>query len=175
MAQPGRDRWAIVGPTDTVGLANGRVIYARRKTNGPADKRPWVRLELERLDDIDVPELEPLMANQDPGVLATLSPQFMLDLLQGVLTGSVKVRGLGDGARVITFNTSIDKMQRELKRSEDEEDDLKRLLRGVGHHWRHLQRHRPAALRRLAVAPETEHARAARQAHAGRPRCRAKP
>jgi len=129
VAQPSRDRWAIVGPTDTVGLANGRVIYARRKTNGPADKRPWVRLELERLDDIDVPELELLLANQDPGVLATLSPQFVLDLLHGVLTGSVKERTLKGGDRVVNFNTSIDKMERELKLSEDEKDDRERLLR----------------------------------------------
>jgi hypothetical protein len=129
VVQPGRDRAALIGPNDTIGLVDGRILYARRKTNGPADKRPWTRLELDRLDDIDVPSIELLMANQDPGALVTLSPQFILSLLRGVLTGSVKAKKLPGGGRTISFNASVDKAQRAQKLSEDEKDDQERLLK----------------------------------------------
>ena len=131
VVQPGSGRGAIIGPKGTVGLAQQRVMYARRKQNGPADTRPWVRLELDRLDTIDKPRLEALLQAQNPGVLTVVSPQFALDLLRGVLTGSVKAKKLPDGGKTIEFNTSISKANRELKHSEDFRDDRKTLLRSL--------------------------------------------
>lgn len=132
VVQPGRERAAIVGPNEeVVGLAGPRVMYAKRKLNGPADKRPWVRLELERLDDIEVPRLEALRNDQNAGAIAVISPQFVLDLLRGVLTGSVKTRPVDGGGKTVEFNTSIDKANRELRKSEDERDDRQRLLRSL--------------------------------------------
>lgn len=131
VSQPGQQRTAIVGPDGTVGLVGARVMFARRKQNGPADRRPWVRLDLERLADIDVPKVDALLQDLNPGVLAVITPQLVLELLHGVLTGSVEQRRLADGGRVIEFNTSIDKANRELRRSEDQRDDRKRLLRAA--------------------------------------------
>lgn len=129
--QPGRERGAILGGGDTpvVALTDDRVLYARRKTRSRADKRPWVRLELDRLDDISKPRFEALVAQQNAGVLAVLSPAFVTDLLAGVLTGSIKERRWESGARHLTFNVSVDKANRELDLSDDERDDRKRLLR----------------------------------------------
>jgi hypothetical protein len=129
VSEPGRQRTAIVGPSGTVGLIGARVMFARRKQNGPADTRPWVRLDLERLADIDVPKFDALSKDLNPGVLAVITPQLALEMLHGVLTGSVKQRRLGGGGRVVEFNTSIDKANRELERDEDQRDDRDRLLK----------------------------------------------
>lgn len=131
LSRPGQQRTAIVGPSGTVGVVGARVMFARRKQNGPADTRPWVRLDLERLADIDVPDLDALLKDLNPGVLAVITPQLALDLLHGVLTGSIEQHKISGGGRVIAFNTSIDKANRELRRSEDQRDDRKRLLRAA--------------------------------------------
>ena len=131
--QPGRDRAALFGVGGApVSVTQGRVVYAKRKTNGPADTRPWVRLELQRLVDVSVPDLNALMANQNSGLLAIVTPQFALGLLRGVLTGSVKQRVGADGQRHLRFNVSIAKSQRELKQSKAVRDDHKRLLKAIG-------------------------------------------
>ncbi|MDP1794688.1 MAG: hypothetical protein Q8K63_11195 [Acidimicrobiales bacterium] len=131
VSQPGQQRTAIVGPSGTVALVGARVMFARRKQNGPADTRPWVRLDFERLADIEVPDIDSLLRDLNPGVLAVITPQLALDLLHGVLTGSVETRNIRGGARVIEFNASIDKANRELRRSEDQRDDRQRLLRAA--------------------------------------------
>lgn len=131
VAQPGQQRSAIVGPSGVVGVVGARVMYARRKQNGPADTRPWVRLDYERLADIDAPKFNALAKDLNPGVLGVITPQFVLEMLHGVLTGSVKQRKLSEGGRVIEFNTSIDKANRELKRSDEQRDDRKRLLKAA--------------------------------------------
>lgn len=131
VVQPGRERAALVGPKGLVTLTDGRILYSRRKLNGPADKRPWARLELARLDDIDVPRLEVLREQMDAGSLAVLSPDFALDLLSGVLTGSLKQKALPGGGKSIEFNASIEKSNRELDLSDDERDDRERLLRSM--------------------------------------------
>ena len=131
--QPGRERAALFGAGGgPVSVTQGRVVYAKRKTNGPADTRPWVRLEMKRLDDVSVPDLNSLMANQNPGLLAIVTPQFALDLLRGVLTGSVKQTVTADGERHLRFNVSIAKSQRELKQSKEVRKDRKRLLKAIG-------------------------------------------
>ena len=133
--QPGRGRGAVLGGGDNVpvvSLTDDRVLYARRKTKSRADKRPWVRLELDRLDDIAKPRLEALIAQQNAGTLAVLSPSLVTDLLAGVLTGSVKQQGVDkEGNRRLTFNVSVDKANRELDLTDDERDDRKRLLRAL--------------------------------------------
>ena len=132
VAQPGR-RAALFGPTgEPASVTQDRVLYAKRKLNGPADTRPWVRLEVERLDDIDVPNLDALMTQQNMGLLAILSPELALDLLRGVLTGSIEQQRASDGTRRLGFNVSIAKAERELKTNEDERDDRKRLLHAIG-------------------------------------------
>lgn len=131
VVQPGRDRAVLLGPQGVVSLTDQRIIYARRKLNGPADKRPWSRLELDRLDDIAVPRLEALREQMNAGALAVLSPEFSLDLLSGVLTGSLKQKPLAGGGKTIEFNTSVEKANRELKLDEDERDDRERLLRSL--------------------------------------------
>jgi hypothetical protein len=131
VAQPGARRVALVSSSGRASLTDHRVLYARRKLNGPADKRPWVRLEVERLDEVDVPRLEALLNSQDTGTLAVISPGFMLDALHGVLTGSVKQTRLADGNRAFTFNVSLDKAARELDLSEDERDDNELLRRSI--------------------------------------------
>jgi hypothetical protein len=131
VAQPGARRHALVGPAGRVALTDHRVLYARRELNGPADHRPWVRLEIERLEEVDVPRLESLINQQDIGMLAVISPGFVLDTLHGVLTGSVKRKQLDHGRRRYDFNISVDKAERELDISEDERDDLELLRRSV--------------------------------------------
>lgn len=132
--QPGRDRGAVLGgdASPVVVLTDERVVYARRKPQSKADKRPWVRLELNRLDDISKPRLEALIAQQNAGVLAVISPLFITDLLAGVLTGSVKQELVdAKGNRFLSFNVSVDKANRELELTDDERDDRTRLLRAL--------------------------------------------
>lgn len=128
---PGARKQALVGPTGRAAMTDHRILYARRKLNGPADHRPWVRMEVERLDDVDVPRLEALLNQQDTGVLAVLSPSFAIDALRGVLTGSIKQQRTDDGGRRFDFNLSLDKAERELKRSEDERDDFDLLRKSI--------------------------------------------
>ena len=131
--QPGKGRGAVLGgeATPLVSLTHDRVLYARRKTKTKADRRPWVRLELDRLDDISKPRLEALIAQQNAGVLAVVSPLLVTDLLRGVLTGSIKQRQWAGGVRHLTFNVSVDKANRELDLSEDARDDRERLLHAL--------------------------------------------
>jgi len=131
VAQPGARKYALLTATGRASLTDHRVLYARRKLNGPADKRPWVRLEVERLDEVDVPRLEALLNSQDTGTLAVISPGFVLDALHGVLTGSVKQTKLAGGHRAFTFNVSLDKAARELDLTEDERDDNELLRRSI--------------------------------------------
>lgn len=131
VTKPGEQRTAIVGPAGTVAIVGARVMFARRKQNGPADTRPWVRLDLKRLADIDVPNFDALAKDLNPGVLAVITPQLALELLHGVLTGSIEQQRLANGDRVLTFNASVDKANRQLRRSEDQRDDRERLLKAA--------------------------------------------
>jgi hypothetical protein len=113
-------------------LAGPEVYYARRPSVRPNERRPWVRVELHRLDEEESPSAEALVESAGAGWLAAAGPHVMFDLLAGVLAGSVKTgKAAEDGSRTYRFNVSVDKANRELDRSEDERDERSYVLRSI--------------------------------------------
>lgn len=134
VADPGRRQSAVrarVGEP-AVFLATDRSLYARRMTTSSSERRPWFRVDLDRLNDLDVPSLALLRDAAGPGMVAVVSPQLLVDLLSGVLTGSLEVgTPAPDGTKELTFNVSVDKANRSLRLSEDERDEREKVLRAL--------------------------------------------
>ena len=110
-------------------LDTGRSLYARRMTTSQRERRPWIRVDLKRINDTNKPTFTELLQQTNPGYIVVLSPQLMLDMLAGALTGSIKhVKDTSDGAQY-EFNVSVDKANRTLRLSENARKDRKKLLR----------------------------------------------
>jgi hypothetical protein len=121
-----------VGGTGTAVLFAPTVIYARRVTKSPSDRRQWDRLELKDLPDPQKPTFRELSEGAGPGELVAIDPVFLVDLLSGVLTGSAKVTStLSDGSRLVDMNTSIAKAERKLRLDEATRKARKRLLTSI--------------------------------------------
>lgn len=133
-AEPKRRRSALQakpgGPP--VYLTAGRSVYARRTTHAVTERRPWARLDLKRVDQVDKPSLVQLVPLMGPADVSVLDPQLLLDLLSGALTGSVKAGAAdADGSREYRFNVSVDKANRTLELSDDARKDREKLLRSL--------------------------------------------
>jgi hypothetical protein len=113
-------------------LTAGRALFARRPAKTASERRPWLRVELEQLDEISLPSFTQLVEKAGPGDVVVVGPQLMIDLLAGVLTGSLKERPTAaDGTTTFTFNVSVDKADRSLRRPEDERKDRAKVLRSL--------------------------------------------
>jgi hypothetical protein len=115
---------------------DGDAIYGRRYDAQPNEARPWLVVEL---DDIgDGVELD-LTADPATLVMNALSPVLLVDLIAGVLAGSVREIGPDEVAGVATThyeaNFDIDKSihdTRESRYDEDRRESLEDLLDLLG-------------------------------------------
>ncbi len=91
-----------------------------------------MRVDLGRLTDEESPDAPALFEQVGRGWASVVGPHLMLDLLTGVLAGSVKAGAVAaDGSRTVKFNVSIDKANRELDLSEDRRDERSYVLRSI--------------------------------------------
>jgi hypothetical protein len=86
----------------------------RRPAREVVAARAWYVLELDRAKEVTKPTTSVALTSRNPSDLAVLTPTLMVDLLAGVLAGSVTQRG-----SEITGRLSIDKANRE----DDLDDD----------------------------------------------------
>jgi hypothetical protein len=133
-AEPHSGRVALLAtpgkPADF--LASATTYYARRVGARPDERRPWVRVDLRRLHEEESPDIGTLTEQVGRGWATVVGPHLMLDLLAGVLAGSVKAgKAAADGSRSVKFNVSIDKANRELDLSEDARDERSYVLRSI--------------------------------------------
>ena len=121
-----RDRAAITipGAETPFVLFDGMEAYGRRYDAGERDARPWVRVDLEDLDE-GGSELSPTDDQPFIGAYA-ISPVALLDLVAGPLTGSIDLAGEDeiDGVPVTRYdaNFDIEKVLRDTRRSRWPED-----------------------------------------------------
>lgn len=113
------------------------VMYGRRSGVPDDDARPWVRLDLEDLDE-GGGELNPFGENVVQAI-AALHPALITDLAAGSLTGSIHARGRDDIAGVRTtrydVNISIDKALGDKRRArypEDRREVIDQLIEVLG-------------------------------------------
>ena len=115
------------------------VLYGRRGGVPADDARPWVRLDLDDLDDT-AGALDPL-DGAGPNALYALHPAVLADLVAGTLTGSIEPGGddsLGAGTTHYEVNISIRKALQDTRRARYPErrresaEELLRLLGVVG-------------------------------------------
>ncbi|MBA2609145.1 MAG: hypothetical protein H0U92_09415 [Actinobacteria bacterium] len=109
-------------------LSVGRSLYARRTTTSRRERRPWIRVDLERLNETNTPKFRELLERVGPGDTVVASPQLMIDLLAGALTGSITHTAKPAGAVQYKFNVSVDKANRTLRLSQQARDDREKLL-----------------------------------------------
>jgi hypothetical protein len=145
-----RDRAALTIPgVDTpFVLFDGMDAYGRRYDAGERDARPWVRVDLEDLDD-GGSELSPTDDQPFIGAYA-INPIALLDIAAGPLTGSIERVGEEeiDGVAVTRYdaNFDIEKVLRDTRRGrwpEEKREALEDVLdvlavRGTtheGHVW----------------------------------------
>ncbi|HUP85978.1 MAG TPA: hypothetical protein VM143_09960 [Acidimicrobiales bacterium] len=126
-------------PTDPKVVFDDLVLYGRRGGVPADDARPWVRLDLDELDDA-AGALDPLDGRAVDALYA-LPPALLTDLVAGALTGSIEKRtggALEAGSTHYAVNVSIRKALRDTRRSRYPErrresvEDLLRLLGVVG-------------------------------------------
>lgn len=118
---------AITGATDpapTLVFADRASIVVRRPAREVVAARPWYRLELEDVREVTRPRLSTLLTARNPSDLAVLNPSFMVDLLAGVLAGSVERSG-----GTIEGRFSLDKANREDDLEDDEIEARRQALR----------------------------------------------
>jgi hypothetical protein len=127
---------AATQPERTV-LFDDLVYYGRRGGVPPDDARPWVRLDLDHLDDT-AGELDPLDGTAVNAIYA-LPPALLADLAAGSLTGSIKARGGADALDGATtrydVNVSVRKALNDTRRSrypEHRRESVEELLRLLG-------------------------------------------
>ena len=120
-------------PTGPTALFHHDTIFVRRSNVRPTERRLWAKLDFRRLDDDEpVPDPEEL-----PGygmVIAaanSINPIYILELVEGVLAGSIKAVGNEDVAGVKTTkyeaNISTEKALTDLK-LEDRELETRELM-----------------------------------------------
>lgn len=96
-------------------VADDESLLVRRPAGQVVAARPWFRLALDRAKETSKPDVTSVLTSRSAGDAAVLTPSLMLDLLAGVLPGSVEER---DGA--VTGRFSFDKAAREDDLSDDE-------------------------------------------------------
>ena len=115
-------------------LSTEESLYARRITANENERRPWLRVDLSRVNDSDKPSAEELFGagTGSLGWPAVVGPQLVIDMVAGVLTGSLKAgKPDADGSRRFRFNVSIDKANRELRLHEDRREQRANMLRSI--------------------------------------------
>ena len=114
------------------------VLFGRRGGVPSDDARPWVRLDLDDVDDT-AGELDPMDGAPLDAIYA-LHPAILTDLVAGTLTGSIKPRNdaddaLGGGTTHYDVNVSVRKALRDTRRSrypEHRRESVEELLRLLG-------------------------------------------
>lgn len=96
-------------------IADDDSLLVRRPAGQVVAARPWFRLALDRAKETSKPDVTSVLTSRSAGDAAVLTPSLMLDLLAGVLPGSVEER---DGA--VTGRFSFDKAAREDDLTDDE-------------------------------------------------------
>ncbi len=100
------------------------ISFGKRQNLRPSERRVWGRLDYRRLDDNESGVRENLTSTEMlQAAAATVNPHFVLDMVLGVLPGSIKVAGpgtLGD-AKVVKYRgrASREKVATELDLSDE--------------------------------------------------------
>lgn len=100
--------------TAPLAFATRHSVTVRRPARDVVAARAWYRLDLEDAREVTKPNARDLLGERNGSDLAVLNPTFMVDLLSGVLAGSVTQRG-----DTVSGRLSIDKANRE----DDLDDD----------------------------------------------------
>lgn len=98
--------------------------FVRRPAREVLAARSWYRLDLARAREVTKPTVQTALTGRNPSDLAVLTPTLLVDLLAGVLAGSVEQHG-----RQITGRLSIDKANREDDLDDDAVDARREALR----------------------------------------------
>jgi hypothetical protein len=98
--------------------------FVRRPARDVLAARSWYRLDLDRAREVTKPNVVTALTARNPSDLAVLTPTLMVDLLAGVLAGSVEQHG-----SQITGRLSIDKANREDDLDDDAVDARREALR----------------------------------------------
>lgn len=113
-------------------------MFAKRRNARPSERRTWARLDLEDLTEAERPlDTREMTASQVlTAVASTLNPAYLLDLVEGTLTGSVEVRGTELIREVETtryaMNISLEKALTELDFDDQQQEVRTRLFRMLG-------------------------------------------
>jgi hypothetical protein len=118
-AQPG-------GATEATRIYAGTTIYARRAAQTAANKtqRPWVRLDLTGIDPDEIDNSQVELADAFRRIQQTAgfdNPLFLLRLLRGALSGSVKVAGHENVGGVPTTHFTLNLDREKALRDDDEQ------------------------------------------------------
>ena len=129
-----RARLGPAGPLDA--LYAGDAVYVRRVgTASGLSSREWSRLDFRDLDDADTPGVQAVADNIGAPTATLLHPVHLMELVTGVLTGSVKRLGEDTVAGVRTThykaNISLDKADGELDLEEEERDARRAALQSL--------------------------------------------
>lgn len=131
-----RDAEAAPPATEAKVVFEDLVLHGRRGGVPPDDARPWVRLDLDDLDDT-AGALDPLDGGGANAVYA-LHPALLVDLVAGTLTGSIEKReddALEAGSSRYDVNVSIRKALQDTRRSrypEQRRESVEEVLRLLG-------------------------------------------
>ena len=131
---------AAAQPPEPVVVFDDLVLYGRRGGIPLDDARPWVRLDLDRIEET-AGELDPL-DGAGPTAIYALNPALLTDLVAGALTGSIEPRELAaddpslppDTTRY-GINVSVRKALEDTRRArypEDRRDAIEQLLQLLG-------------------------------------------
>ena len=135
----GKSRNAVVSH-DPASLAPATIfldteMFAKRLNARPTERRTWARLDLADLVDDERPiDTREMTAGQVLlSVASTINPAYLLDLVEGTLTGSVKSAGqeqVGDASTTrYDMNISFEKALDELDFDDEEQAVRMRLFR----------------------------------------------
>jgi hypothetical protein len=138
----GKDRRAAVllGPEgeEPATVFADTELFAKRQNARPSERRTWARLDIAELTEEERPlDVREMTTGQVLTALAsTVNPAYLLDLVAGTLTGSVKVRGTEVLGEVETtryeMNISLEKALTELNFDDDQQAVRTRLFYLLG-------------------------------------------
>ena len=127
-------------PAEPVVVFDDLVLFGRRGGIPLDDARPWVRLDLDQLDDT-AGELDPLDGT-GPTAIYALHPAVLADLVAGTLTGSIERRpvaaddpSLAPGTTRYGINVSVRKAIEDTRRGrypEERREAIEELLQLLG-------------------------------------------
>ena len=113
-------------------------MFAKRRNARPSERRTWARLDLSDLTEAERPlDMREMTATQVlTAVASTLNPAYLLDLVEGTLTGSVEVRGTERINEIDTtryeMNISLEKALTELDFDDEQQEVRNRLFWMLG-------------------------------------------